>query len=160
MADQYGHAICRSAMARRSVKYPLCLSAKLCVVIFIRSALFWSVCNYFGVNCVLIYLDRVASDDFGTLNHSRHQMPRNLKPFPIPIAAITRKHIAGLNWTNRDFFWSITNIYLYIILRAGATIYASSGFGPRGANKNTIPSQTFNHKINYALLSQLSVVSF
>ena len=38
----------------------------------------------------------------------------NLKPFPIPIAAITRKQIAGLNWTNRDFFWGITIIYLYI----------------------------------------------
>ena len=40
MPDQYGYATCRSAMARRSVKYLLCLSVKLCVVIFIRSALF------------------------------------------------------------------------------------------------------------------------
>ena len=32
MPDQYGYAICRSAMARRSVKYSLCLSVKLCVV--------------------------------------------------------------------------------------------------------------------------------
>ena len=37
MPDQYGYAICRSAMAWRCV-YPLCLSVKLCVVIFIRSA--------------------------------------------------------------------------------------------------------------------------
>ena len=49
----------------RSVKYSLCLSVKLCVVIFIRSALFWFVFNYFGVDCVLIYMDRVAIDDLG-----------------------------------------------------------------------------------------------
>ena len=60
MPDQYGYAIGRSA-----IKYPLCLSVKLCVIIFIRSALFWSVFNYFGVNCVLIHMDRVASDYFG-----------------------------------------------------------------------------------------------
>ena len=60
MPDQYGYVICRSAMARRSVKYRLCLSVKLCVVIFIRSALFRSVFNYFGVNYVLIYMDRVV----------------------------------------------------------------------------------------------------
>ena len=45
-------------MARQSV-YRLCLSVKLFVVIFIRSALFCSVFNYFGVNCVLIYMGRV-----------------------------------------------------------------------------------------------------
>ena len=44
-----------------------------------------------------------------TLNH----LAWNRKPFPIPIVVITRKHIARLNWTNRDFFWGITNIYLY-----------------------------------------------
>ena len=61
-------------------------------------------------------------------------MPRNLKPFLIPIAAITRKHIAGLQWTNRDFFGGTTNIYLYIsyYVRVLYYIYASSGFGPQG----------------------------
>ena len=64
MPDQYGYVICRSAMARRSVKYPLCLSVKLCVVIFICSALicvqlFWSEL------CFDLNEPSLASDDFG-----------------------------------------------------------------------------------------------
>ena len=39
-----------------------------------------------------------------TLNLNSFLIPRKLNPLPIPIADITWKHIAGLNWTNRDFF--------------------------------------------------------
>ena len=39
-----------------------------------------------------------------TLNLNSFLIPRKLNPLPIPIADITWKHIAGLNWTNRDIF--------------------------------------------------------
>ena len=50
MPDECGYAICSSTIARRSVKYLLCLLVKLCVVFFIRSA---------------TIMDGVASNDFG-----------------------------------------------------------------------------------------------
>ena len=57
------------------------------------------------------------------------------KSFPIELAVITRKRIAGLDWTNRDFFWYNQYISVYHITKSiirGDYYDASSGFGPLG----------------------------
>ena len=53
------------------------------------------------------------------------------KSFPIELAVITRKRIAGLDWTNRDFFWYNQYISVYHITKSiirGDYYDASSGW--------------------------------
>ena len=82
----------------------------------IGSALTFPYLSTIKRSCLWARLDNVNSAP--TVTVKLLNIPRFIvtsKSFPIEHAVITRKRIAGLDWTNRDFS-GITNIYLYIIL--------------------------------------------